>query len=250
MLRVNALSYKHILKEISFTVKKGEIVAILGPNGAGKTTLFRCLMRLLKPSKGSVYLKEKRLSAYQPKELARVAAYCPQSPKVGFDYLVRTVVLMGRSPYLSPLNAPSAKDFAVVEKAMEILGIKALAERPLHTLSGGQQRLVFLARALAQEAELIFLDEPTAHLDLKHQIHVLQKIKDLAREKGLTFVMNLHDPNMALAYAGRILLLKAGRLIGELSAKDEKLKQALEELYEIEFSLCSLENKLFVFPRI
>ncbi len=250
MLRVDGLFYKHILKDISFTVKKGEIVAILGPNGAGKTTLFRCLIGLLKPSRGNIYLKEKSLSAYKTKELARVAAYCPQSPKVGFDYQVRTVVLMGRSPYLSPLKPPSAKDLAVVEEVMEILGIKTLAQRPLNSLSGGQQRLVFLARALAQEAELIFLDEPTAHLDLKHQIHVLQKIKDLVREKGLTFVMNLHDPNMALAYAERILLLKEGRLIGELFANDANLKKALEELYEIEFALCSLENKLFVFPRI
>lgn len=252
MLKVCGLSYRDILSDITFSVNKEEVVAILGPNGAGKTTLFRCLARLLRPNQGEIHLKGRPLGSYASRELYRVLALAPQFSQIGFSYKVRTVVLMGRAPYLSPLSPPGRKDHQRVEEALALLGLTALAERPFYTLSGGQQRLVLIARALAQEAECLLLDEPTAHLDLKHQVLVLSKVQTLSRQKGLSIMVNLHDPNLALTYADRVLCLKQGRLVGELRGKDlEEVRRVLEDLYEIPF-LVFVDKKggqLFAFPQ-
>jgi iron complex transport system ATP-binding protein len=250
MLEVKGLSYRSILDSLEFSVRRGELVAILGPNGAGKTTLFRCLARLIRPSQGEILLKGRPLSSYPVKELYRVLSLAPQFSRIGFSYRVLTVVLMGRASFLSPFTPPGRQDYEKVREALALLGIADLAERPFHTLSGGQQRLVLIARALAQEAECLLLDEPTAHLDLKHQILVLSKVRALARQKGLTILINLHDPNLALTHADRVLCLKKGKLIGELTAESqEKVQQALENLYEIPFFVFKRGDHLFVFPQ-
>ncbi len=248
MLEVKNLYYKHILKDVSFAVKNGEILVILGPNGAGKTTLFRCLARLIKPEKGEILLLEKPLKDYSTKELYRLLALCPQHFRPEFSYRVRTFVLMGRTPYLSPLAQPRQKDFQAVERALKTLGLAALADRPFSELSGGQQRLVSVARALAQEARLILLDEPTAFLDLRHQFLVMEKIGQLARKNRLSLVLNLHDPNLALLFADRILTIKNGRLMGELPKEPTKAQKTLEKLYEIPFVSFSYQKRTFVFP--
>ncbi|AEH44386.1 ABC transporter related protein [Thermodesulfatator indicus DSM 15286] len=248
MLEVKNLYYKHILKDISFAVKKGEILVVLGPNGAGKTTLFRCLARLIKPDKGEILLLGKPLEDYCTKKLYRLIALCPQHFRPEFSYRVRTFVLMGRTPYLSPLAQPRKKDFEAAQKALKILGLTDLAERPFSELSGGQQRLVSVARALTQEAQLIFLDEPTAFLDLRHQFLVMEKICQLARKNNLSLVLNLHDPNLALLFADRILTIKNGQLMGELPKNPDQAKIALKELYEIPFVSFSYQERIFVFP--
>ncbi|OAG28767.1 ABC transporter ATP-binding protein [Thermodesulfatator autotrophicus] len=248
MLEVKELHYKHILKDISFAVKEGEILVVLGPNGAGKTTLFRCLARLIKPDRGKIFLLGRPLEDYSPKELYRLMALCPQHFRPEFSYKVYTFVLMGRTPYLSPLAQPRKKDFEAAQKALKILGLEHLAERPFSELSGGQQRLVSVARALAQEASLILLDEPTAFLDLRHQFLVMKKICQLARQNNLSLVLNLHDPNLALLFADRILTIKNGRLMGELPKNPEKVQIALEKLYEIPFVSFSYQERTLVFP--
>ncbi len=250
ILRVENLSYEEILQGVSFKVFTGEILAILGPNGAGKTTLFRCLARLLSPSSGEVFLAEKPLRTYPSRQLYRLLTLCPQTIRLSFDYRVETVVLMGRTPYLGPLGAPSPKDREKVHQILAFLGLEPLAKRPFSTLSGGQQRLVMVARALAQEASLLLLDEPTAHLDLRHQILVLDRICKLAREKGLTLILNLHDPNLALVYAHRILALKQGRIIGEISKDPSKTPEILEELYEIPFQSFTNGEQCLFFPGV
>ena len=249
MLEVKALSYRSILHDLTFSVAPGELVAILGPNGAGKTTLFRCLARLIRPDQGKILLRGRPLEAYSPKELYQIVALAPQFSQIGFPYTVLTVALMGRASYLSPFSRPGRRDYEKAQEALALLGLEDLAHRPFNTLSGGQRRLVLIARALAQEAELLLLDEPTAHLDLKHQILVLSKIRELSGQKGLTILVSLHDPNLALTYADRVLCLKEGKLVGELTDQDQEgVRQTLEDLYHISFSVFETAEGLFVFP--
>ncbi len=249
MLEVKALGYRSILHDLTFSITSGELVAILGPNGAGKTTLFRCLARLIKPDQGKILLQGRPLEAYSPKRLYQILTLAPQFSQIGFHYTALTVALMGRAPYLSPFSRPRKHDYEKAQEALALLGLKDLAHRPFHTLSGGQRRLVLMARALAQEAELLLLDEPTAHLDLKHQILVLSKIRELSKQKGLTILVSLHDPNLALAYADRVLCLKGGKLIGELTDQDQEgIRQILEDLYDISFSVFETAEGLVVFP--
>ncbi len=249
MLEVKALSYRSILYDLTFSVAPGELVAILGPNGAGKTTLFRCLAQLIKPDQGEILLQGRPIEVYSPKELYQILTLAPQFSQIGFPYTVLTVALMGRASYLSPFSRPRKHDYEKAQEALALLGIQDLASRPFNTLSGGQRRLVLIARALAQEAKLLLLDEPTAHLDLKHQILVLSKIRELSRQKGLTILVSLHDPNLALTYADRVLCLKKGKLVGELTDQDRKwVQQTLEDLYGLSFSVFETPEGLLVFP--
>jgi len=208
---------KPVLHDVSFVLEPGELLFILGRNGSGKTTLLSCLNGIFTPTSGEVLLDGRSINRFRAEDRARRIGLIPQLHTPTFAYTVREMVLMGRSPHLGLFGAPGPKDQAVVDEALETVGLVDLQDRPYTQLSGGEQQLVLIARGLAQKCDILLMDEPSAHLDLSNQYQVLEMIDQLAR-KGLSFIISSHSPNNALAYARRVLLLQRGRVMayGEL----------------------------------
>ncbi|MCE5193614.1 MAG: ABC transporter ATP-binding protein [Candidatus Cryosericum sp.] len=202
-----------ILHDLTMSVGPSEVFAIVGPNAAGKTTLLRCMERVLAPQTGTIRIDGNDLKSLSAREVSKRVAAVPQSHTPAFPYTVQDVVLMGRNPYLGAASQPGPHDVDVAREAMEELGIGGVAARPYTQLSGGQLQLVLIARALAQEAQVLLLDEPTAHLDFRNRYLVLATIRDLAVRRGLTVIMTVHDPNDAMQYADRVGLVSEGGLI-------------------------------------
>ena len=194
----------------SLTLRAGQVMALLGPNGSGKTTLLKTLLGLLPARGGRVELEGRALASHSSGERARRLAYVPQMPGAGFGFTVREWVLMGRTAHGSLFAGPSAHDRAVVDAAIERMGIAALADRPTTMISGGERQLALIARALAQQARLVVLDEPTAILDFGNQGKVMREIRRLA-DDGLGVLFTTHDPNHAARFADLALLIRAGR---------------------------------------
>ncbi|MEB3329523.1 MAG: ABC transporter ATP-binding protein [Candidatus Sericytochromatia bacterium] len=200
-----------VLSGVSAMLPAGAFVGLLGPNGVGKSTLLATLAGLLPPLAGAVWLGGEPLAGLTPRELARRRAYLPQHPPAELAWRVEEAVAIGRFPHQRGWGlVQGATDRAAVARALRAAGVEALAERRLATLSGGQRQRVHLARALAQEAPLLFLDEPTTHLDLTHQLAFYQVVRELATTAGLTVVAVLHDLNLAAQFCHRLLLLGSG----------------------------------------
>jgi iron complex transport system ATP-binding protein len=198
-----------VLRDLSIAVGPGEFLGVLGPNGAGKSTLVRLLLGLLAPTEGAVRVGGRSPRAIPPRELARVVAAVVQEEPLEFPFTAGEVVLMGRIARLGPLGFERADDVEAAEQAMEATGVSSLASRPFHALSGGERKRVLLARALAQRAPILLLDEPAAALDIHHQVAIFDRLAE-ERRKGATVVVVVHDLNLAAAYCTRLLLLPAG----------------------------------------
>jgi iron complex transport system ATP-binding protein len=203
---------RDVLEGVDLEARQGELLAIVGPNGSGKTTLLRALAGTLRPTNGTALIEGAEASGLKARERARRLAVVPQSNSVEFAFTVREVVEMGRTPYLTGLGTLSKADRAAVDKALERAGVAALADRTATELSAGQAQLVSIARALAQESTVLLLDEPTAHLDVTHQIEVMDTVRRLAHDGKMACAAVLHDLNLAAAFADRILLLSKGRV--------------------------------------
>jgi len=201
-----------VLEGIDLEVREGEILALVGPNGSGKSTLLKNIAGVLRPASGAVYLDFKELSRFSPRELARRFGVLEQERHVGFDFTVRELVELGRLPYLGRLERLRDEDRRAVQRAMELTHIAEFSDRPISTLSGGERQRAFLALALAQEPTTLLLDEPTAHLDINHQLELMELIRERARA-GMAVILALHDLNLAACYAERIALLHRGRII-------------------------------------
>jgi iron complex transport system ATP-binding protein len=201
------------IRDLSFAVAAGEIVAVIGPNASGKTTLVRLLSRVLVPARGAIALDGRDLAALSGAEVARQVAVVPQDVPAGFPYTVEELVLMGRFPHGPTRFFETREDRAAAAEAMAATGVSALAGEPLARLSGGERQRVILARALAQEPRLLLLDEPTAHLDLRHQVETVALLRRLNRHRGLTVLLVSHDLNLAAEVSHRILLMAGGQLI-------------------------------------
>ena len=236
------------LKDLTFSVSKGDFFIIIGPNGSGKTTLMKVMAGIFKPKTGRLKILNRTLEKYTRKDLAQTMAFVPQMMPVDFPFSVLEVVLMGRSPYMGMLGVEQAEDLKIAEQALTFTGVEHLAHRKLDQLSGGEQQRVFVARAICQEPEIILLDEPTASLDLAHQIRLMDLMEKLKNETGITVVMVSHDVNLAAMYCDRLLLLKNGEMVC-LGPPDEVLTfQTLEAAYG-----CTLlvdESPLGNVPRI
>lgn len=232
MIAAEGLSIGHgaqvVGRDLSLTVRPGEIVCLLGPNGCGKTTLFRTLLGLIPPLSGQVLLGGRDLRGLKRAEIARHLAYVPP-----FPYQVAEVVLMGRTVRMAPLAAPSAQDRAAAGVALARLGIGDLAEADYSRLSGGQRQMVMIARALAQEAPMLVMDEPTASLDFGNQARVLARIADLARAGGHAVVLSTHDPDQAFALGARVVLMHEGRILAEGSPDEVLTGPRLTHVYGV-----------------
>ena len=236
MLDVRNLAFgfgaRRVGTDVTFTLSKGETLAVLGGNGAGKTTLFRTLLGLLPPQAGEIHVGGDALDRLAPNERALRLAYVPQQHVPSFGFTVEEIVLMGRASRLSAFARPGTADRAAAADALARLGIAALAQRPITELSGGERQLVLVARALAQQAPVLILDEPTASLDFGNRARVLAEI-DRLRGSGLTIVFSTHEPDQALAHADRALLLVDGRPLA-LDAVDRALTaENVERLYRV-----------------
>lgn len=246
------LSYSYgtrpVLKNLTFSVPKGDFFIIIGPNGSGKTTLMKVISGILKPQKGRLEILNRSINHYNLKALARTIAFVPQMVTVDFPFTVIEMVLMGRSPYLGMLGLEHEKDLEIAKQAIAFTGVEHLTHRKLDQLSGGEQQRVFIARAISQEPDVILLDEPTASLDLAHQVRVMDLMEKLKAEKGVTVVMVSHDVNLAAMYGDQLLLLSNGQVVCQ-GLPDEVLTfKTLEEVYG-----CTLlvdESPLGEIPRI
>jgi iron complex transport system ATP-binding protein len=214
IIEVEGLSFSYdkkgvLFRDVRFALEKGCLLSILGPNGAGKSTLLNCLMNLLSPQKGSVFLRGKPLKKMSAREIARGIGYVPQTHVPIYSYIVRDFIAMGRTPYLGPFQQPGTRDYALVEDAMTELGIWKLRDRSYAELSGGERQQVLIARAIVQQPEIIILDEPTSYLDYGNQQRALRLIESMV-EKGYAVIMTTHTPDHAIRLGGL-----AGILDGE-----------------------------------
>jgi iron complex transport system ATP-binding protein len=228
---------RRVLHGVSLAVRPGEVLALVGPNGAGKSTVLRACAGELAPVAGRITVGGAEIAGLAPVERARRVAVVPQAARLPEGFTALETVLMGRTAYLGWFSRERSCDRAIVHRALERTCTAELADRPIGELSGGEQQRVLLARALAQEAPLLLLDEPTAHLDLRHQAGVLALVRDLARREGRAVLLALHDLNLAAQYADRLALLADGRLRAE-GAPDEVLTPAhLAPAYGVPFDV-------------
>jgi iron complex transport system ATP-binding protein len=235
MIEVDSIFFRYhqdwVLQDVSFQVRKGEFVGVIGPNGSGKTTLLKILYRLLSPQQGEVLFDHLSLKKMSRGEIAKKIAVVAQEAYPAFPFRVIEMVLMGRSPYLGHLMFESPKDLEIARRAMEWTEILPISQRPIDELSGGERKRVYIARALAQEPEVVLLDEPTTNLDIHHQVESLDLVLSLNREKGLTILMASHDLNLASEYCDRLILLQHGKIFHMGPPEEVMTRENIEKVY-------------------
>ncbi len=200
------------IDNVTFEAKEGEVLGLIGPNGSGKTTLLRCINRALKPQVGAVFIDGLDIARLKRREIAQKASSVPQSSSTAFHFTVLDVVLMGRNPHLSRFRREGEEDLEIAKNAMELTDTQHLAERFIDELSGGERQRVAIARALTQRPEILLLDEPTLHLDVNHQLEILQLIRQLTLRERLITILVSHDLNVAARFCDQLILLKSGKV--------------------------------------
>lgn len=237
MLNVNNISFSYgdyrVLSEVSFTLSPGKIIGILGPNGAGKSTLLKLINAQLKPDAGHIKINNTDLSDFSIHELARQVSTIHQQFAPAFGYRVEELVAMGRYPFTGPFGRLGEADHEIVERALETTGLNNLKDRKISQLSGGEQQLVFTAKALAQQPNILLMDEATSNLDIRHTAHILQLIKDQAKEQQLGVLAVIHDINLASAFCDEILLISEHKAIGPDAPEKLITEATLTAIYNI-----------------
>ncbi|MGD6875218.1 ABC transporter ATP-binding protein [Bacillus infantis] len=222
---------KTILHDISISIPSSQISIIIGANGCGKSTLLKTMARLIKPESGQVTLGGKPIHKIPPKQLARVLGLLPQTPIVPEGITVADLVGRGRFPHQSFLKGWTKKDYEAIAEAMELMKITEFADRHIDELSGGQRQRVWIAMALAQQTDILFLDEPTTYLDITYQVEILDLLTDLNRKHGTTIVMVLHDINLSARYADHIFALDKGKLVAEGAPSEVITSKLIEDIF-------------------
>ncbi len=235
------------LHGISLDIPAGGTTVVLGPNGAGKTTLLHILVGLLSPHSGEVWLSGRRQTDLTRRELSRLVAIVPQNEHIPFDFSVLEYVLMGRSPHISMLGMPSERDHEIAVESLRTLGLLDLWHRPVPELSGGERQLVTLARALAQGAPILLLDEPAAHLDLGNTMRLHGIIEALAQE-GTTVVFTTHDPGAAASVARYVVLMRDGRVLESGPVDTVFTSERLTLAYGVPVRVATVEGRPIVVP--
>ncbi|MCQ8897916.1 MAG: ABC transporter ATP-binding protein [Hadesarchaea archaeon] len=234
------------LRGVTLGAEEGEVVSLVGPNGSGKTTLLRCLDGILRPQRGSILLDGRELARIDPRELSRRVGYLPQGSPSSFPLTVFDTVLLGRRPHLG--WRVGERDLRVVSGLLEEMGMEGLALRYFGELSGGERQKVLLARLLAQEPEVLLLDEPTAHLDLRHQLEILGLLRRKAGERGITVVMALHDLNLASGFSDRVVLLHRGRVLASGRPGSVLTPSRLERVYGVRVRRMGGKGRPYLLP--
>jgi iron complex transport system ATP-binding protein len=238
-----------VIRDVTLQVERSAMVGVIGPNGSGKSTLLRLLSGVVPSWSGHVRVEGRPLESYTPRELSRRVAVVPQETHIEFPFTVMEVVLLGRTPHLSALAFESGHDLAVAQRAMERTDVAHLAARRITELSGGERQRVILARALAQEPSILVLDEPSAFLDIRHQVEIYDLLRDLQGE-GMTVVTVLHDLNLAGLYCDRLVLLADGAVAHAGPPADVLRYQTLTQVYgtEVYVILNEITQRMNVLP--
>lgn len=218
-----------IIENFNLNIKQGEWVAVLGLNGTGKTTLIKAIAGLLPVDEGDIILNNQSMLQMKARERAQNLAYMPQQMVCDLAYTVSDFVLMGSTPYLAFWQTPKKSDYEEVEKILDLLNLTYLKERRISQISGGERQMVYLARALMQKASVMLLDEPTAHLDFKRQHEFLHTLKKVKEQSNKAVLMAIHDPNLALQYADKIVILHHKQILGSVSLIGETDQKSVKE---------------------
>ena len=244
-LRVDDLHFSYgsheVLKGISFHVEDTGFVSLLGPNGAGKSTLFRCMLGLLTPASGSVHICGRDIRNMPANELSHRVAYIPQSHSPVFNFSVFDMVLMGTTSQLSPFATPGREQREIAEAAMERMGIAHLRDRGCGNISGGERQLALIARAIAQQAKILVMDEPSASLDYGNKLRVMEMVKNLTSD-GYTVIQSTHDPDQAYLYSDQILALYDGKILADGTPRDTISSDLISKLYSVDVQVCSMHE--------
>lgn len=256
ILRADKLTLQYgdrtIADNLNFAVDKSEIISIIGPNGSGKSTLLKSLGRLLKPTRGTVLLEGKDIQAMKPGDVARKMSILPQSSTAPTDMTVYDLVCYGRMPHQGLFASPTAVDEDKIEEALAETNISHMRYRRLDTLSGGERQRAWLAMAIAQNPEILLLDEPTTYLDVKHQLDLMNLVYKLHQTKNITVIMVLHDLNHAARYSHRLVAVKHGKIFADGLVQDVFTEPILRDLYDVETSVMTMkqnnEEYLVCFP--
>lgn len=250
-LSVNDVTFSYtstpILKEITMELAESEILGIVGPNGAGKSTLIRCIDRILKPERGSILLDGQDVTEMSMIAIAKQIGYVPQSSTGVFPATVFDTVLVGRRPHIGWRSSESDED--KVWGILKLMDIEDLAMRDWGELSGGQQQKVLIARALAQEAGVLLLDEPTSNLDIKHQLEVMEIMTDLVAKKELSVIMAVHDLNLASRYTDQVIIMKDGKIFDAGSPSNVLTPENIGSVYDVEVDVINRNGeKPYIIP--
>jgi iron complex transport system ATP-binding protein len=240
---------EEIIKNVSLNIQQGEFIGIIGPNGSGKTTLFRAICGIIKPSKGNVLYKNKNLLNITSREIAREVSVIPQLLETPFSFSVEEFIMMGRFPHSGRFFTQKQKDWAVLENVINMTDISALRNRKISELSGGERQRVIVAQGFMQEPILMLLDEPTAHLDITHQIQIMDLLKRFNKKNNLTIIIVLHDLNLAGSYCDRLILLNHGEIFKEGTPQEVLTYQNIEHVYSTTVIVKEnpLNNKPYIF---
>ncbi|MBA3924931.1 ABC transporter ATP-binding protein [Listeria sp. FSL L7-1582] len=222
-----------IVDALNIEIPKGKITALVGANGSGKSTILKTMSRLMKPSKGNVFLDGKAIHRQSTKEIAKQLAILPQNPTAPDGLTVTELVSYGRSPHQSGFKSMSVKDRDMIQWAIRVTSLNDFADRPIDSLSGGQRQRAWIAMALAQETDILFLDEPTTFLDMTHQLEVLMLLKQLNLQENRTIVMVVHDLNHASRFADHMIAIRSGQVISEGAPVNVMTEQTLEDVFGI-----------------
>jgi ABC-type cobalamin/Fe3+-siderophores transport systems, ATPase components len=234
---------RNIFEDISFSVGSGEVFCILGPNGTGKSTLLRCLCNLYRLNAGSISIDGRDIASYGPANLAKKIGFIPQIHTPTFPYTVLQVVLMGRTPHMNMIATPSESDYKIAEEAIKTVNIEYIMDKPYTELSGGQMQLVLMARVLAQEPEILLLDEPTSHLDVGNQIHTIEMVRMLSK-KGLSLVMTSHFPDHTFLSSHKVGIMKDKRFIAMGPADEVVTEENLARTYGVSIKIVRMEGEI------
>lgn len=249
-LKVNNIEFAYnsipVLENISMELNCSEVLGIVGPNGTGKSTLIRCIDHILNPKRGSIFLDEQDISKMTRMEIARKIGYVPQSIEGVFPASVIDTVLMGRRPYLGWKS--SKEDLDYVLEVLELLGLMEFSMRDINEISGGQQQKVLIARALAQKADLLLLDEPTSNLDIRHQLEVMEIMKNIVKNKGISAIMALHDLNLASRYADRIIMMKGGKIFAAGNPASVLTVENIKQVYGVRALVTDNGERPYIIP--
>jgi iron complex transport system ATP-binding protein len=237
-----------IVRQASFELQPGEILSILGANGCGKTTLLKCLNMLLKPE-GRVLVDNLDLRTLKGRDLAMLMGYVPQMHSPDFPYRVVDVVVSGRTPHLG-FSIPSEKDHDLARKALQRVGVSHLADKFYTQLSGGELKLVLIARALVQEPRVLLLDEPTSHLDFKNRVVVLKILREISKD-GIAVIMSEHDPNLASLFSDKVLLMmNKGEIVGYGSTREVLTPENIMKVYGLNIEVFERDGARYIFPKL
>ena len=239
-----SFSYKRnvpVLHDVSFSLQIGKFICLLGPNGVGKSTLFKCMLGLLRGYDGEIIIDGENIRSLTQKQLARKVAYIPQSTAPVFNYTVSDIVLMGTTSLTGGFSSPGEREATFVNSALETLHIEHLRDRMFMNISGGERQLVLIARALAQQANILFMDEPTANLDYGNQIRVLEQVHRLSRQ-GFTVIQSTHNPEQAFLFADEVLAVKNGMIAAHGAPHEVRDAEMISSLYGIEAEILSIRD--------